>query len=163
MKPQRTPPACTIGGSASETAKPLSGIAVCRMPRASPRCCGSNQCMTARPLADWTLAPASPANASSAPSARERPCALTGRDQRRAAAAEPDDEHEPLAEAVGRKAPRDQAETSDPTSELEMRNPVCASDRSSRSRRNGAITATPNQIAEYVACANVPAARMTQR
>ncbi len=32
-----------------------------------------------------------------------------------------------------------------------------------RSRRNGAITATPNQIAEYVACANVPAARITQR
>src|SRR5258707_11121046 len=48
---------------------------------------------------------------------------------------------------------------SEPTSELESSSPVCASDRWSRSRSAGAITAMPNQIAEYVVCANVPAAR----
>ncbi len=53
--------------------------------------------------------------------------------------------------------------TSEPTSELEISKPVCASDRWSRSRSDGAITATPNQIAEYVVCANVPAARTAQR
>ena len=51
-KPHSTPPLAMIAGRASETAKPLRGIAVCRMPRASPRRSGGNQCRTARPLAD---------------------------------------------------------------------------------------------------------------
>ena len=44
-----------------------------------------------------------------------------------------------------------------------MRTPVCASERSYSSRSAGASTATPNQIAEYVDWANVPAARTAQR
>ena len=80
-----------------------------------------------------------------------------------AATANADDEHGPLAEPVGREPPRDQAHDASPTSEAEISTPVSPSDRSYWSRRNGAITATPNQIAEYVVCANVPAARMAQR
>ena len=41
-------------------AKPLIGIAVCRIPSASPRCEPGNHAITARPLADWTLAPEEP-------------------------------------------------------------------------------------------------------
>ena len=54
-------------------------------------------------------------------------------------------------------------EKTEPASEAEMRNPACPSERSNRSRSAGAITAAPNQIPEYVAWANVPAARTTQR
>ena len=40
--------------------KPLSGIAVWRIAEREPALLGGNQCITARPLADWTLAPVSP-------------------------------------------------------------------------------------------------------
>ena len=45
-------------GRTSAATSPPAGIAVCRIPSASPRCSGGNQCMTARPLAELTLAPA---------------------------------------------------------------------------------------------------------
>ena len=51
-------------------AAPPSGSAVCRIPRARPRCDGSNQLMTARPLAAFTLAPAPPATTSRSTSDR---------------------------------------------------------------------------------------------
>ena len=78
MKPQRTPPALTIGGSPSAIAKPLSGIAVCRIASARPRCAGSNQCMTARPLADCTLAPRQPGERNQ-PAERPEPVHLAAR------------------------------------------------------------------------------------
>ena len=45
-------------GSTSAPITPPTGTAVWRTPNASPRSRGGNHCMTARPLADWTLAPA---------------------------------------------------------------------------------------------------------
>jgi len=51
----------------------------------------------------------------------------------------------------------------EPRSDAEMSTPVCASERSYSSRSAGASTATPNQIAEYVDWAKVPAARTAQR
>ena len=53
--------------------------------------------------------------------------------------------------------------TTEPANDAEIRTPAWPSVSPNRSRRNGAITATPNQIAEYVACANVPAASTAQR
>ena len=79
------------------------------MPSASPRRSGGNQCRTARPLADCTLAPLSPASAISTKSAQKlRVCEAA----RRAAPqhAEPAHEHDALAEAIGRETPRDQAD-----------------------------------------------------
>ena len=100
-----------------ETTKPPIGIAVCRMPSASPRCVAGNQDMTARPLAECTLAPARPVAKRQAKSAQKL-CAC-GREQERAAArADPDDQHHPLAEPVGRQPPRherqDRAERATP-------------------------------------------------
>ncbi len=117
--------------------------------------------MTARPLADCTLAPVIPASATS-PQSGQNPCAWP------AAISEAPQSERPTTStsrspirSVGR--PQRNSVTSEPTSEAEIRTPVSASDRWSRARRAGAITATPNRIAEYVVCANVPAARTAQR
>jgi hypothetical protein len=53
--------------------------------------------------------------------------------------------------------------TSEPSDDIEIRSPVSARDRPYSCRRAGAVTATPYQIAEYVVCANVPAARTAHR
>ena len=45
-------------GTTSAATRPPSGTAVCRTPSASPRSSAANQCMTARLLAEFTLAPA---------------------------------------------------------------------------------------------------------
>ena len=63
--------------------------------------------MTARPLADCTLAPASPASDEAARRAARSRAPAAASEQRAAADAEPDDEHDPLAEPVGREPPRD--------------------------------------------------------
>ena len=62
--------------------------------------------MTARPLADCTLAPAKPASMSSRKSGRNEPT----REAASSAAPQPPtpgDEHEPLADPVGDEAPRE--------------------------------------------------------
>ena len=55
------PPAAFTAGSATAASAPPIGIAVCRTPSANPRSPAGNQCMTARPLAELTLAPMPPA------------------------------------------------------------------------------------------------------
>ena len=145
-RPQAVPPAATMCGSVSEAANPPIGTAVCRIPSASPRSLASNQCMTARPLADWTLAPESPASASSTASAPKldawaaasnaapdpaRPTPSTTRSPKRSAA-----------------MPHGMSDRTEPASELAISTPTCASESRCSSRRAGASTATPNQIAE---------------
>jgi len=51
----------------------------------------------------------------------------------------------------------------EPTSVAEISTPVSPSVSPYVRRSAGAITATPNQIAEYEVCANVPAARTAKR
>ena len=58
------PTASASGGSPSEATRPPIGTFAWRMPRASPRSENGNQCITARPLAAFTLAPKAPAVAS---------------------------------------------------------------------------------------------------
>src|SRR5947208_5277993 len=113
--------------------------------------------MTARPLADCTLAPSAPARESSASSVQKP---LT----REAASSASPQPPTPLASTQrsptrSAASPHGMRLTTEPTREPEMSSPVCPSDRCSSVRSAGAITATPNQMAEYVACANVPAAR----
>ena len=69
---------------------------------------GGNHAITARPLADWTLAPASPATRAERRAARSR--ARPRRAARAPHSDEADEEHEPLADPVGREPPRDQAD-----------------------------------------------------
>ncbi len=117
--------------------------------------------MTARPLDECTLAPARPVAKRQAKSAQKL-CACGRKQERAAARADPDDEHHPLAETVRRHPPRherqDRAEErrGDEDARLREREVVLVAQR-------GASTATPNQIAEYVDWANVPAARTAQR
>ncbi len=69
----RTPPADRSSGSPSATQAPPIGTAVCRTPSANPRWLAPNQCITARPLAELTLAPSAPARNSSAVSEANDP------------------------------------------------------------------------------------------
>ena len=62
----------TAGKASAATAPPI-GIAVWRTPSASPRCPAENHCMTARPLAAFTLAPSAPASVRSATSSQNEP------------------------------------------------------------------------------------------
>ena len=83
---------------------PPTGIAVCRTPRAKPRSVAGNHCITARPLAALTLAPAAPARPTSRTSDSKlfaEPAAAVDDP----AGAEPGPEHEPLADAVGEQSP----------------------------------------------------------
>ncbi len=59
--------------------------------------------------------------------------------------------------------PQGRSVTSEPTSDIEIRTPVWASDSPYSRRSAGARTAIPYQIAEYVVCANVPAPRTANR
>ncbi len=117
--------------------------------------------MTARPLADCTLAPSIPATSSSAKSGQNA-CA--------AAAAISTPPQPPTPRTSTSRSPNTSvaypqgiSDTTEPASDDEISTPVWPSERSKRLRRNGAITAMPNQIAEYVVWANVPAASTTQR
>ena len=69
----RSPSARATHGSEAAATVPPSGIAVCRIPRARPRSARPNQLITARPLAALTLAPKTPATASSPTSERKLP------------------------------------------------------------------------------------------
>ena len=84
---------------------PAIGTAVWRTPSASPRLAASNQCMTARPLAELTLAPRAPANASRTTSAGKRGDERRSR-RRRPPRSRARTDHGPLAEAVGGATPR---------------------------------------------------------
>src|SRR4051794_28842355 len=155
------PHARSIGGMQRETAKPPIGIAVCRIPSASPRWSAGNHDMTARPLDEWTLAPARPVAKRQAESPPKLRAWVASR------SAPP---HEPMPVTRTARSPKRSAAipqgtsvSTDPSSDAEMRTPVSASERSYSSRSAGASTATPNQIAEYVAWAKVPAASTAQR
>ena len=89
---------------------PPSGIAVCRIPSASPRSSGANQCMTARPLAELTLAPAAPASASRTTSDRER--LRVRRAARKPRTPQAERENDALAEAIGGDSPGEQRQES---------------------------------------------------
>jgi hypothetical protein len=122
------------------------GIAVCRIPRASPRCEPGNHAITARPLADWTLAPRNPASTSKSNSSSNVPA----REAPRRAKPQPptparSTHRSPIRSAA---SPHGISDTTEPASEAEMSTPVWPSDRWKSSRSDGAITATPNQIAE---------------
>jgi len=56
-----------------------SGCAVCRIPMASPRCCGGNQPTTRRPLAELLLAAAIPPRNSTAATATREPAAVAAK------------------------------------------------------------------------------------
>jgi hypothetical protein len=102
--------------------------------------------MTARPLADCTLAPVMPAPASSSAST-QKPCT--------AAAPISAAPHTPRpVTSTARSPSRSVARphgirlTTEPTSDAEISSPVRPSERWNSSRSDGAITATPYQIAE---------------
>ena len=160
-KPQPVPPACTIGGSASDAAKPLIGIAVCLIPSASPRCEPGNHAITARPLADCTLAPRNPASTSRRSSASNVAVCDAPSSAKPQPPTPASSTHRSPTRSVA--SPHGISETTEPASDAEMRTPICAERDvevvAQRRRHHG----DPNQIAEYVACANVPAARTAQR
>ncbi len=109
----RTPPrarrrASAIGRTIAAIPPPI-GIAVWRIPSASPRSSGGNHCMTARPLAAFTLAPAAPASVSR-PTSRREAAGEAGRQHQNAAEDEPDREHEAFADPVGEQPPGQQRE-----------------------------------------------------
>src|SRR5919204_244781 len=70
------------GGSAAAATRPPAGIAVCRTPSASPRSDAGNQYMTARPLAELTLAPAVTAGGIARPDSGHQAVAHVVRDPR---------------------------------------------------------------------------------
>ena len=92
-------------GTDRAATSPPRGTAVCRTPSASPRSSGPNQCMTARPLAELTLAPAPPARASRTTSERKSG-AYAAPTMNAAQPASPTAEDGALAVAVGGDPPR---------------------------------------------------------
>ena len=94
-------------GTTSAATSPPSGTAVWRTPSAKPRSSAPNQCITARPLAEFTLAPAPPASASRTTS-DSKLGRVRGADEEAGAAAEAEAEHDPLAEPIRRDPPRKQ-------------------------------------------------------
>jgi hypothetical protein len=151
------PPASSTSGSATAPIPAPSGIAVCRIPSASPRSATPNHCMTARPLAALTLAPAALARKSSVSSVRNSPA-------HPAAAARIPQAPSPVPRTTRsptRSASRPQASSVRivPTHRLASRTPSCDRLRSSSSRSFGARTDGPMNSAEFAVAAAVPAAR----
>ena len=117
----------------------------------SPRRSRRNQCRTARPLAELHARASSTRRAAMQP--EERPEASESATRRRrgdAAHAEPGHEHESLPEPVGRDPPRDRASIDRADERAGEQQPRSRPRREvvTASRSAGAITATPNQIAE---------------
>ena len=113
--------------------------------------------ITARPLADWTLAPAKPATRRAG---EERPEAVRLRREQRAARAAARRRPTTSTTRSPNRSVASPHGTSVRTEPDERRRDEQAGLRErevvARRAARGAITATPNQIAEYVACANVP-------
>src|SRR5689334_23724095 len=156
-----SPPPPSIPGSASAATAVPTGVDVWRMPSASPRSAGPNHDMTARPLAELTLAPAPPAAPNKATMAakldvnaigtvsaaqRPRPAARTRRSPTRSAS-RPHGSSVPIG----------------PTHGAAMTTPACVRLKPRSSRSAGARTAGAVSGAMYAACAPVPAARTAHR
>ena len=155
------PPPLAIAGNVSAATKPPTGIAVCRTPSASPRSFGPNHCMTARPLAAFTLAPAAPARASSVPRTAAlganaapathpaqpaRPAAMTSLSPNRSAA-----------------SPQGRSVSVPPTQAAASRTPTPESESPYSSRSVGASTGRPTKRTAALAIAVEPAASTAQR
>ena len=158
--PSRPALRSSAGSARAATAAP-SGVEVWRMPSARPRSPGPNQDMTARPLAELTLAPAPPAaprstttaakldvNAIGAARAAQmpRPAARTRRSPMRSAS-RPHGKSVPIG----------------PTHGAAITTPTWVRLRPKSLRSAGARTAGAVRSARYAAWAPVPAARTAHR
>ena len=148
-------------GTTSAAMSPPSGTAVCRTPRASPRSSAANQCMTARPLAELTLAPAPPARASRTMSERKSGAyAAPARKAAQAPRPSPSTTRSPKRSAA---MPHGSMVRRAPTHSAASSTPIWPSDRPYSSRSVGTSTGSPIPNAEKLVCAMVPAARTAQR
>lgn len=148
------------GRTTAPSAPPI-GMAVCRIPSARPSSSEGNQPMIARPLAAFTLAPRAPAAASAPTSgpkevvaaaparaapAPTRPTTMTQRSSNRSAA-----------------SPHGRSVTSMPIPIAARTTPVSPSDSAYSDRIAGASAGSPTEAVAKLACATVPAARITHR
>ena len=117
--------------------------------------------MTARPLAELTLAPAAPASASSTYERRERLRVARCREEA-GGAEQAEREHDALAEAVRGEPPREQRQGRAEPGRREHDADLAEREADS-SRRAGAMTASPKVIAEKLVCESVPAASTAHR
>ena len=120
-----------------------------------------NQCITARPLAELTLAPAAPASASSKTSCDE---AVDESDAggEHTHAGQADGERRPLAEAVG-SSPQRRSVKIGPIQTVDERDPDLRQREVESSRSAGASTGGLISTAENAVAPAVPAARTAQR
>ena len=148
-------------GSTSAEIRPPIGIAVCLMPSAKPRSLAGNHCMTARPLAALTLAPAAPARKISAISQSNpeaEPAATSATAQ--SVSPVPSTSRSPRRSA---SRPHGSSVTSVPIQRLSSTTPICTRLSEWASRSAGASTGRPMITAENEVWAAVPAASTSQR
>jgi hypothetical protein len=140
---------------------PPIGIAVWRTPSAKPLSVAGNHCITALPLAAFTLAPAAPARPTSRisdpnPAAEPAPTSAAAHASRPLASTS----RSPTRSA---STPHGSSVNSVPTQRLSSTTPTWTSESECASRSAGASTGSPMITAEKEVCAAVPAARTSQR
>ena len=156
-----TPPLATIAGRATAPAKPPIGIAACRIPSASPRSSGPNQCITARPLAELTDAPNAPVATSAATSAAN-PFTFAATASARADPVSPITiaSRSPIRSLT---IPQPSSVSVIPAFVAPRRRPISPMLRSYCARSAGVIALIPICTAERLVAESVPAARISQR
>ena len=158
---QPSPCEAASGGSAMAAKRPPIGTLACRIPSASPRSDGSNQCMTARPLAALALATSAPTTASRTTSCSNVSTTPTPASATVATASPSGSTSRSPARSVRR--PQGRSAGVMPIAGAARTTPIWASVSPKSTRSCGASTATLNSTAATVACAAVPTARTTHR
>ena len=160
-KAARVPPDEPSTGRTAAPSAPPIGIAVWRIPSASPSSVEGNQAMIARPLAALTLAPSAP-TPTSTPVTAPNVCVVEATTSRAAAPVSP--------VAITQRSSTRSATSPHGSSVKSIPIPIAASTTPVSARLSpysdfsvGLSAGSPTEEAEKLACASVPAASTTQR